>query len=193
MKATTGHSAYVTPAVRHRIIQKINSSTWNYHPDVPIPQGRIFHSIKNPFIVAQSIFFSWFDSYGQNDFLAIIFLLWLFVMPAMETIAADSWAWIAHKFTAHPILMLVCAGPFRPLPYHIRKAWTETEIRSKADTLKTAVLTRRSSPQQQVLDTCVQHSDLDSVSDWLFVRIPYIDSTHFYLTHRFLIWYWVYK
>ena len=81
---------------------------------MPISQGGIFHSIKNPFIVAKSIFSSWFDVYGRNDFLAITTLLWLFVMPAMETIAADSWAWIAHKFTSHPILMLVCVGPFHP-------------------------------------------------------------------------------
>ena len=96
------------------LFQKINSSTCNYHPDVPIPQGGIFYSIKNPFIVAERIFSPWFDFYGRNDFLAIITLLWLFVMPAMETIAADNWAWIAHKFTAHPILMLVCSGPFHP-------------------------------------------------------------------------------
>ena len=31
------------------------------------------------------------------------------------------------------------------------------------------------------------------VSDCLFVPIPYIDNTHFYLTHRFLRWNWVYK
>ena len=31
-------------------------------------------------------------------------------MPAIETIAAGSWAWIAHTFAINPILMLVFAG-----------------------------------------------------------------------------------
>ena len=31
-------------------------------------------------------------------------------MPTIETIAAGSWAWIAHTFAINPILMLIFAG-----------------------------------------------------------------------------------
>ncbi len=54
-------------------------------------------------------------------------------------------------------------GTLPPIPSHICKAGNDTKIRSKADAQKTAVRTRRSSPQQQVLESCLQHSDLDSV------------------------------
>ena len=53
----------------------INSRTWNKYPDVPIQQGDISRSIKDPFIAAESIFFSGFGICGPNNFLAIITLL----------------------------------------------------------------------------------------------------------------------
>ena len=80
-----------------------------------------------------------------------------------------------------------------PLPFHIREAGNETEIRSKVGAQKAVAGTRLSSPRQHVLNTCVQYSDLKSVSNCPFVPILYIDNTHFYLTHRFLRWNWVYK
>ena len=53
----------------------INSRTWNKYPDLPIQQGDISRSIKNPLTVAKSIFFSGFGIYGRKIFLAIITLL----------------------------------------------------------------------------------------------------------------------
>ena len=195
----------------------VDPGTWNYHPDVPIQQGGIFRNFWNPVFVAKGIFLSWFGIYVRGIFLALITLLWLFVLPTMETIAAGGGTWIAQTFAVNLSLILAWAGSLHLYLHTFEQQGTVLKFDPKP---------MRKGPQftfgDQVYDNMfwtlafsvpiwtayqtgllwAQSQGMIPNHDWadgpiwfvlLFVLIPYIDSSHFYLTHRFLHWKWVYK
>ncbi len=195
----------------------VDRGAWNYHPDVPIQQGGIFRRFWDPLFIIKGIILSWFGLYIRGVFLVAITILWLTVLPTMESVSAGNWSWIAQTLAVNLTLMLAWAGSLHLYLHTFGRQGKFLKFDRKS---------MRKGPQftfgDQVYDnmfwtlvfsvpiwTAYQSGLLwalsqnfipshtwDEGSVWfvlLFVAIPYIDSTHFYLTHRFLHSKWLYK
>ena len=195
---------------------EVDEGLWNYHPEVPIPQGGIFRNPWNPFAVGKGIFLSWFGLYVRGLALGLITVVWLTVLPTMAEIASGGGLWVLQIFTVNLALMLAWAGSLHLYFYSFsgQGRFLEFDRRSM-----------KKGPQftfgDQVHDNMfwtlafsvpiwtayecgllwalaqgyIPGHSWEAGPVWfvlLFVLIPYVDSTHFYLTHRVLHWKWVY-
>ena len=196
--------------------REVDPNIWNYHPDVPIPQGGIFRHWWNPVAVVKGILMSWFGLYVRGLALALITVLWLTVLPTMETIGAGGWHWIIQIFVVNLTLMLAWAGSLHLYLYTFAKQgkFLEFEVKSMK---KGAQFTFGDQVYDNMFWTLAWSvpiwtayecgllwalsQNLIPANSWdqgpiwlvlLFVLIPFVDSSHFYITHRFLHWRGVY-
>ena len=103
----------------------VDCNAWNYHPDVPIEQGGIFQRFWDPLFVLKGIILSWFGLYIRGIFLATITILWLTVLPTMESVFAGNWSWIAQTLAVNLTLMLAWAGSLH-LYLHTFGVWVSS-------------------------------------------------------------------
>ena len=199
------------------LTEKPDAGIWNYHPVLPIEQGGIFRNIWNPLFVSKNVFLSWFGIYIRGIFLAIITVLWLTILPATEDINKGNSIWLAQIFVVNLMLMLLWAGSLHLYLHRYNRQGTFLKFDPKPmqkgpqftfgdqvyDNMFWTLIF--SVPIWTFYETSLlwAHAlDLIPPHTWeggplwfilLFILIPYVDSSHFYLTHRFLHWKWVYK
>jgi hypothetical protein len=101
--------------------RNVDPNIWNYHPVVLISQGGIFRQWWNPVSVVKGILMSWFGLYVLGLALALITVLWLMVLPTMETIGGGGWYWVVQIFVVNLALMLTWAGSLHLYIYTFAK------------------------------------------------------------------------
>ena len=194
----------------------VDPSIWNFHPDVPIPQGGIFRKLSDPTFVFKGILASWFGLYVRGLALCLITVIWLTLIPSMTEIGAGGSLWIAQILLVNMVLMLAWAGGLHLFLHRYAK---------QGNFLKFDLKPMRKGPQytlgDQVYDNMfwtlafsvpiwtayecgllwalsqnlIPENSWSSGPAWfvvLFLLIPFVDSSHFYFTHRFLHWRGVY-
>lgn len=190
----------------------VDPNVWHYHPKVPIPQGGIFRRIWDPVFVLKGILLSWFGLYVRGLALGLITVLWLTVLPSMDEIAAAGTLWIGQILLVNYALMLAWAGGLHLYLHRYAKQGRFLKFDTKPmrkgpqytfgdQVYDNMFWTLAWSVPIWTAHECgllwllsqgmIPDNSWDQSALWfvlLFVLIPFVDSTHFYMTHRFLHW-----
>ena len=190
----------------------VNPHIWNYHPDIPIQQGGIFRTPFNIITVVKGIFISWFGLYVRGLALVLITLIWLTLIPGMDVIKAGGWHWIVQILSINLSLMLIWCGSLHLYFFTFAKQgrYLEFDIKSMGNgeqyTFGDQVYDNIfwtmvwSVPIWTIYECTLLWAlshNLIFLYSWeqgpiwfilLFILIPFVDSSHFYITHRWLHW-----
>ena len=146
------------------------SRDWNWHPDVPITIGPLFHWPPRPRIILAWLARSWLTFGTTTILLALTLIVWFFFQPVIKRCATLELDWIAQIWLRNLVLALGFISSLH-LYFHIfRKEGIHHKFEKRELARKNPdIFVRQPSLGQYVLDARQRGRILDGVGGSLLV------------------------
>ncbi len=195
-----------------------SSRTWNWHPDLPLTNARIFAWPPNPVTIVKTLASYWLALTGRVVIVATALISWFYLQPALERSSEFSADWMLAMFARNLALFTIVTGAMHLYFYTYAKQGKNLRF----DARELVRNHRAFSFKDQVKDNMfwslasgvtiwtiyevimmwsyanghAPYLTWDDSPVWfalLFVLIPLWYSMHFYWIHRMLHWPPLYK